>query len=598
MIAQHGAEGGVLGSNGKLDSSPPGTAQFRGSLFSAAFGLLLITSRVLTRRQLAGFGKAAAVYLLLPIAMYAQGAAYSIAGTTVSSTSGQPIAGARVTVQSVEHEEFVKNVMSGADGHFAFAGLPAAKYSLVASAHGFRSQGFNQHGDFFTGIVVGPGLDAGNLIFRLVPDAFIEGTVTDEDTEPVRNASVELFLRSNDTGQHRTQQVQNAMTDDRGHYQFGHLAAGTYFVAVSARPWFAQYTNPNEPQRGPDYPEQVSDEERAQLDVAYPMTFYPAAEDSSGASPITLHAGERITADVSLHAVPAVHLRIKTTLSEDPGNGVGMVRGFPRVSQRIFEGTLEPVNSAQSFGYSAGRQEYTGIAPGRYVIEMSDPGGKSHGGGWYKEMDLSGTVDLDARESPALASVTGALMLEGGTRPSGKIYVMLVNRISSENFTAEVTPKGAFDFGDAEIRPGTYDVVLNNAPGFQVKSLLAKGARVPGKTIEINGGSVQLVVTATHAVARIDGVVQRGDKPYAGAMVVLVPRDQTGNWSMFRRDQSDSDGTFTMREVLPGPYTLIALENGWDLDWASPAALQPYLKNGTPVEVTGEGRLTVKVQLQ
>jgi hypothetical protein len=515
----------------------------------------------------------------------------------VSSIGSQPIAGAHVTVMSVEHDEFVKNVTSSADGHFAFAGLPAGKYSLVASAHGFRSQGFNQHGDFFTGIVVGPEFDAGNLIFRLVPDSLIEGVVTDEDSEPVRNASVALFLRSNETGQQRTQQVQSAMTDDRGHYQFGHLPPGTYFVAVSARPWFAQYTNPGEPQPGPDTAPQVA-EERAQLDVAYPMTFYPAAEGSSGASPITLHAGERSTADVSIRAEPAVHLRIKSALPEDPRNGVGMVRGFPRVSQRIFEGTIEPVNSAQAFGYSAGQQEYTGIAPGRYVIEMSDPGGKHHGGGWYKEMDLSGTVDLDPRESPPLASVTGALLLEGGTRPAGKIYVVLVNRTSTENFTAEVNSKGTFDFGDAEIRPGTYDVVLNNAPGFQVKSLLAKGARVPGKTIEISGGSVQLVVNATHAVARIDGLVQRDDKAYAGAMVVLVPRDQAGNWSMFRRDQSDSDGTFTMHEVLPGLYTVIALENAWDLDWASPAALQPYLKNGTPIDVTGGGKLSVKVQLQ
>ena len=523
-------------------------------------------------------------------------AAYPIAGTTVNSMTGQSIAGAYVTIMSVEHNEFVKNVTSGADGHFAFAGLPAGKYSLVATAHGFRSQGFNQHGDFFTGIVVGPDFDAGNLVFRLVPDAVIEGVVTDEDNEPVRNASVTLFLRSNDTGQQRTQQVQNRMTDDRGHYQFGHLAPGTYFVAVSARPWFAQYSNPNEGPPDPANANQVA-EERAQLDVAYPLTFYPAAEDSSGASPIMLHPGDRVTADVSIRAAPAVHLRIKTGSADDQKGGAGLARGFPQVSQRIFEGTIEPVNSAQAFGNSAGQQEYTGIAPGRYLIEMSDPGGRRHGG-WYKEMDLSGTVDLDPRESPPLVSVTGALLLEGGTRPAGKIYVVLYNRLSSETFTAEVTAKGTFAFGDAEIRPGTYDVLLNNAPGFQVKSLLAKGARVPGKTLEISGGSVQVVVTATHAVAHVDGLVQRDDKPYAGAMVVLVPRDQAGNWSMFRRDQSDSDGTFTMHEVLPGAYTVIALQNGWDLDWASPVALQPYLKNGTPVEVTGEGTLNVKVQLQ
>ena len=577
---------------------------------SAAFELSFLgTSRVLTGRQLpfAGYGNSAtalAFVLLLPIAMHAQaprpggaGAVYPIAGITVSSVTGQSIAGAHVTVMSVEHNEFIRNVTSGADGHFAFAGLPAGKYSLVASAHGFRSQGFNQHGDFFTGIVVGPEFDAGNLIFRLVPDAVIEGMVTDEDSEPVRNASVALFLRSNDTGRQHTQQVQNQMTDDRGHYQFGRLAPGTYFVAVSARPWFAQYSSPNEAQPDPDSAGRVA-EERAQLDVAYPMTFYPAAEDSSGASPITLRPGERFTADISVRAVPAVHLRIKTGEADDQKGGVGLAPGFPRVSQRIFDGTIEPVNSAQAFGNSAGQQEYTGIAPGRYLIEMPDPGGKRHGGGWYKEMDLSGTVDLDPRESPPLASVTGALLLEGGTRPAGKIYAVLFNHISSENFAAEVTAKGTFDFGDAEIRPGTYDVALNNAPGFQVKTLLAKGARVSGKTLEISGGSVQVVVTVTHAVARIDGVVQRDDKPYAGAMVVLVPRDQAGNWSMFRRDQSDSDGTFTMHEVLPGPYTVIALEKGWDLDWASPAALQPYLKNGTPVEVTGEGKLNAKVQLQ
>jgi len=521
---------------------------------------------------------------------------YPIAGITVSSTTGQPIASAHITVMAVEHSDFVKNVTSGAGGHFGFAGLPAGKYSLVASAHGFRSQGFNQHGDFFTGIVVGPAFDAGNLVFRLVPDAVIAGVVTDEDSEPVRNAAISLFLRSNDTGRQRTQQVGSAMSDDRGHYQFGHLAPGTYFVAVTARPWFAQYTNSTEPQPAPADTQQAA-EERAQLDIAYPMTFYPAAEDSSAASPIALHPGERVTADVSIRAVPAVHLHIKTGEADAPKGHSITTQGFPRVSQRIFEGTIVPVNSAQAFGYVAGQQEYAGLAPGRYLIEMSDPGSKHHAG-WYKEMDLSGTVDLDPRESPPLASVTGALILEGGTRPPGKIYVMLMNRISSENLTAEVTPQNTFDFGDTEIRPGRYDVALNNVPGFQVKSLLAKGAHLSGKTIEIGGGSVQVVITATHAVARLDGLVQHDDKPYAGAMVVLVPRDQAGNWSMFRRDQSDSDGTFTLHEVLPGSYTVIALENGWELDWAVPSALQPYLKNGTPVEVTGEGRLNLKVQLQ
>ena len=526
---------------------------------------------------------------------------YPIAGIVVSSVSGQPLSGVTVSINATENRQTSQTMETRADGRFAFPALPSGKYSLTASAHGYRAQGFNQHGNFFTGIAVGPDLDGGNPVFRLVPDAAIEGVVTDDDSEPVRNANVQLFQRNNDTGEQRTQAITNAVTDDRGHYQFGHLAPGIYFVAVSARPWYANYSAPGDAAANADNAARIAEEE-AQFDVAYPLTFYPASEDSTTASAIVLHPGERMPADVAMRAVPAVHLRIKSGEAEgnNHGNGlrVGFPRGFPRISQRIFEGALVPVNSAQGFGYTAGMYEYTGIAPGHYVIEMPESGGKRNGTGWYKEIDLAGTVELDARENPPLTSVTGALMLEGGSRPGGKIYVVLANRTSSENFAAEVTAKGTFDFSDTEIRSGTYDVILNNAPGFQIKSLLAKGARVVGRTLEISGGNVQLVCTATRAVAKVTGVVLRDDKPFAGAMVVLIPRNPDANLTLFRRDQSDSDGTFNLPEVLPGPYTAIALQDAWDLDWASPMALQPYLKNGTPVDVTGEGKMSIKVRSQ
>ena len=241
--------------------------------------------------------------------------------------------------------------------------------------------------------------------------------------------------------------------------------------------------------------------------------------------------------------------------------------------------------------------EYTGIAPGHYAIAMPGSGGK-HGSGWYKELDLSGTVELDAGESPPLASVSGTLRIEGANRPPGNIYVVLANRTSAETFAAEVTPKGTFDFSEMEVRPGTYDVVLNVAQGYQLTALAATGARVIGQRLEIGGGTVKLVLTASGALARINGTVQEGDRPHPGAMVVLVPRDPVNNFILFRRDESDSDGTFSLRDVLPGSYTVIALRDGWELDWASPATLQAYLKNGVPVEISGQTKLNIKVPLQ
>ena len=86
--------------------------------------------------------------------------------------------------------------------------------------------------------------------------------------------------------------------------------------------------------------------------------------------------------------------------------------------------------------------------------------------------------------------------------------------------------------------------------------------------------------------------------PFAGAMIILVPQDPANNAPLFRRDQSDSDGTFTLPNVVPGPYTVIAIANGWDLEWANPAVLQPYLKKGETIQVPAGGKVQVKVQVQ
>jgi len=68
-------------------------------------------------------------------------------------------------------------------------------------------------------------------------------------------------------------------------------------------------------------------------------------------------------------------------------------------------------------------------------------------------------------------------------------------------------------------------------------------------------------------------------------MIVLVPKDPENNRDRFRRDQSDFDGTFTLRSVIPGEYTILAIEDGWDLDWAKPAVIEHYAAHGQPIVV-------------
>jgi hypothetical protein len=69
-------------------------------------------------------------------------------------------------------------------------------------------------------------------------------------------------------------------------------------------------------------------------------------------------------------------------------------------------------------------------------------------------------------------------------------------------------------------------------------------------------------------------------------MVVLVPKDLESNRDLFRRDQSDQDGSFSLRSVVPGSYTIVAIENGWDLDWSRPGVIANYAEHGKSITVS------------
>jgi hypothetical protein len=184
-------------------------------------------------------------------------------------------------------------------------------------------------------------------------------------------------------------------------------------------------------------------------------------------------------------------------------------------------------------------------------------------------------------------------------RPPREASIQLTNPDSSETFRSDINEKGEFDFSADEVRPGRYTVTLENVRGFFLKKLTATGGKVTGSTLEITGaGSVHIGGAASNGAAQVDGTVMHQGEPFAGAMIVLVPQDPANNGPLFRRDQSDSDGSFTLSNVAPGQYTVIAIANGWDLEWAKPTVLQPYLKQGETIQVPQQGKLQIKVQLQ
>jgi hypothetical protein len=154
--------------------------------------------------------------------------------------------------------------------------------------------------------------------------------------------------------------------------------------------------------------------------------------------------------------------------------------------------------------------------------------------------------------------------------------------------------------GEAEIphvSAGTYDVrVLGAARQYVIVSISADGAQVKGHSVTVPASASATVALTLAVGVEVQGVAKKAGKPFAEAMIVLVPKDVAGNRDLFRRDQSDLDGTFSLRGVVPGSYTLIAIENGWDLDWSRPEIVAPYRKRGQPVEISTKASGLVEVK--
>lgn len=158
-----------------------------------------------------------------------------------------------------------------------------------------------------------------------------------------------------------------------------------------------------------------------------------------------------------------------------------------------------------------------------------------------------------------------------------------------------VTPEGNVDLAD--IAPGTYEVQVGSPDGaFSVVRISSEGRDSPGHTLKVNAGSTLAVdLYLVGGSASVEGFAKQAGQPVAGAMIVLVPKHPDANRELFRRDQSDLDGSFTLQNVIPGTYTVTAIADGWDLDWSKPDVISSYAKHGQTIVVPANSEHGVKL---
>ena len=109
------------------------------------------------------------------------------------------------------------------------------------------------------------------------------------------------------------------------------------------------------------------------------------------------------------------------------------------------------------------------------------------------------------------------------------------------------------------------------------------------------GATLSVTVTFGADSVAVEGFAIRDGKPAAGVMIVLIPSSVNDDVELFRRDQSDLDGSFLLPNVIPGKYTAVAIENGWELEWGKPEVLAPYLPRGVPVTISSNSRRSIRL---
>lgn len=536
---------------------------------------------------------------------------YRITGVLVSSTDGTPIMHGHLTATLVprgedeEGRQFPSPVGTfDADdqGRFSISVPSAGMWRVEGSARGYVTQAYDEHQYFSSGIVLTAASPSADLRFQLPPESVITGKVSDEAGEDVRNARVSLLAvppPGPDSSQPPARARASTATDDRGFYEFDGLQPGDYRVRVQAQVWYALAAQQTAMSADSDQHLDPS------LDVTYPLTWYPGTSDPSQAETLTLHAGDSRQADFQLTPIPSVHLHIVPEVSVDASGRP--IQTYPMIERISAEGNyFVPVSARIG---PQGTIDVGGLAPGEYEVRMQGreqaikPTIVNLTGGSVQTLDMSAATTM-ATVSLHLDGVAGA-----------DVDAVRVNFIDPENGRNAAHEDGGSYFMRGsllqrgrppapgrmiEVPPGRYEIVLQGRPNLYLTHITAKAAEASGRFVTLPSGSSTLTLHIADGRSTLTGTAMIKGKPSVGAMVLLIPATlgEPDSLNIIRRDQTNTDGSFELNNILPGQYILLAIDHGWQINWKDPSTLRGYMMHGVPVDMASTQKLRETIEAQ
>jgi len=507
-----------------------------------------------------------------------------------------------------------KTVMTDASGHFSFRDLAPGNYTVRAEKDGYFAQPLNGAASTAVSktIPVQEGQQVAPQDLLMVKGAVISGRVRDPNGQPISGMNVSAYRVTYNNGRKMWTATGSKVTDDLGDYRIYWLYPGDYYVGVTPR---APAAIP-----GPQ--------------DSWARTFFPSETEPASAMVIPIKDGSDVTGtDINIRIAPGGTFKISgvavnTTARPNPTTGAvdRSIASFalsprdPGVLDAINPPTA--VNAIPVASRPNGEFELRNIRAGSYdlyavapvLTDPAPPGVASigtiaanvqiTGGGAVPAMRRQPTsrtpVDVNRDVTDLRISVSAGVPLSGEVIANGGDQSIKPESIRLNLRNLDTMPQAfvsiigaipvdaAGKFAVQNVPEARYTIQMSGLPGSAyVADIRQGGASVMdnGFVLDSAATPVQVVIGANGAT--VQGTVQNAEgKPAVNATVVIVPPPtRRQNALLYRNATTGENGTFTLRGVPPGQYTIFAWESVPPTAWQNAEFLARYDGRGRPLNV-------------
>ncbi len=464
-------------------------------------------------------------------------------------------------------------------GAYEFKSVKPGQYRLGATKTGYLGGSYGRKPSGF-GIPLGvsEGATLSGIDIKMERGGVISGRVLNEDGEPFPNVSISAMTYRRIQGKKRLLSAAHAQTDDRGEYRLHDLRPGSYYIQCNPQNRYGPNTAVTDAKHG------------------YGPVLFPNATSTDGATPIKIANGSEEVAEFSVS--PSAAFTVKGTVSG--ADGVVNVMAQRADDPFSFAG---PQALAKD-----GAFELKSVLPGTYnVYARSFNGDKqrtTHQKLTVTDGDVS-NINLNFEAGPP--EIHGIIQILGTDKPDySEMSVMLrspINAPSDDDILplasnhGQVNKEGAFTVSpsitDSRIMVEAYG---RHFEGVYVKSVSFGTRDVTDSGFLPTGGASLRIVLSPNAASLEGQVLDKEGKPFSGAHVFTVPEEsRRGRHDCYRSAPSDQRGYFEIRNVVPGNYKVIAVEDDEQTPPFDAEFLKAHLSDGQDLKAEERGKYNLKV---